>query len=139
MIRALMLLACVPLLQPPGFCVCRASERVGTPSPVEIIEHASCCHHKHCEESAPPQPRPADSDCPARHDDSHMPGCPASVGVDRFKWIEPTLNFDHALALAEPAAIEAVVAVPASHQQIDTPAFWPSAPPLYLSLCTFVI
>ena len=68
-----------------------------------------------------------------------MPGCPASAGVDRFKWVEPSSSLDNILPPVEAVAFAlaevAEVVSPLTH----TSAIPASSPPLYLSHCSLVI
>jgi len=143
-VRFLMLLACVPLLAPPGLCACRAGERDHTQSHQEAAPapERACCAHRHgphdreasarpCE----PTPRPA----PAPHDNDHCPGCPAvTAGVERLPWSEPTAG---AIGVPAPAALAGVPFVPAppARHVLRPIAPDPSDPPLYLSHCSLVI
>ncbi|MDB5309313.1 MAG: hypothetical protein JWO38_3515 [Gemmataceae bacterium] len=149
--RVLMLVACVPLLQPTGFCLCKAGER-GHPSPsgqepVEaghtgpaVLNETGCCSHRHCTgDAAARSGEPAPPPCPVPQDDSHTPGCPASAGVDRFKWVEPTASPVHLLPPVEVVRGLPLEVVLVSGPSITTSANWASAPPLYLAHCTLVI
>ena len=107
-VRILMLAACLPLLLPSGFCLCKLG-----------LEH-----------------HPATE--PAHDRDSHAPGCPGSHGADQLKWIEPASTHVIDLPLVEMFALEshpAFASVAAPHE-CEGP--WPSAPPLFVSQCTFV-
>lgn len=150
--RILMLVACVPLLQPTGFCVCK-SDGWGRPSPVrgsvevQADSHSAArkadCTCSHCAPSAknrtaaiPSAPTPPAGPSPT---DNHLPGCPASPGADSLKWVDPTPQVVTVLALpalvslptAEPALTAAPPTLPAARCS--------SFPPLYLSHCSLVI
>lgn len=143
-----MLIACVPLLQPTGFCICKAGGWAGSPvfgqkpewsqvaneNAFKRIGCCSRCNHKNANNySSTPQP-PKPSPCP--DDDSHLPGCPASVGVDRFKWVEPSLFLSHYPPLKEVVFVGSLKIDTFSSLLTITVSDWTSAPPLYLSLCT---
>lgn len=151
--RVLMLVACVPLLQPTGFCVCKAAGpgRVSSPwqEPAEARTHsptipqkAGCCSHRNVNaednKAAPAAPdRPAP--CPTPGDD-HMPGCPASVGVDRIKWVEPAQSFAQTLPLLDVGSfLPLEVVLPVTVRPIPPAANCPSSLPIYLSHCALVI
>jgi hypothetical protein len=151
--RILMLVACVPLLQPTGFCVCKAdwsgrtlpsqdvrSQTNSLPAP----QKTGCCSQHTAKESTTTSATtessvPAPHPCPAPADDDHLPGCPASVGVDRFKWVEPVQSPAEALPPAEVTAfLHLEVAAPATRPIPPSPNA-SSSPPLYLSHCSLVI
>jgi hypothetical protein len=152
--RVLMLVACVPLLQPTGFCVCKAGGRDRTlPRQVHIdaeatasstVKKSGCCSQCHTPDAAKllaasdldGQPhRP----CPAPDNDSHLPGCPASPGVDRFKWVEPIPQITSVLPPLDSAAFLPVEVKVSTLVSVPTSTFSPSSPPLYLSHCSLVI
>lgn len=135
--RLLMLVACVPLLQPTGFCACKLGGAAPTPprqNTAATPPKAGCCSHRHapeCDDDSAPRPAPAD--------DRHLPGCPASVGVDHFKWAEPTEPVAAApLPVESPAPYCLPVTTPAPARPV-TSANWPSSPPIYLAHCTLVV
>ena len=64
LVRVLIVAACLPLLLPTGFCLCKLG----------------IAHH--------PEPLLAGDSHP-NSDDDHAPGCPGSHGADQLKWIEP--------------------------------------------------
>ena len=142
--RFLMLLACVPLLQPPGVCICKtgALDCVSTlGAKVELNENddskPTCCnrHRTLDRNSSIPTPQPR----PVPPDDSHQPGCPASAGVDRFKWVEPTattVEFTFSIELVARQAFEKLT-VSVARFPIDSVSH--ASPPLFLSHCSFVI
>jgi hypothetical protein len=154
--RVLMLAACVPLLQPTGFCVCKsgawgptaACRQKAVPSQdtdQKLLKHAGCCSHRnHINDAGhSPVPHPgerAPDPCPSPGDDSHLPGCPASAGVDRYKWVERTLSHAQMFSLIEIAAVRPLE-VPAfsTSLAVTTAASYPAGPPLYLSHCVLVI
>ena len=147
--RVLMLVACVPLLLPTGFCICKAGDtgctqshveaaRAVTPTPSHKAE--GCFHHHATPDNSPAElpgeqpPQPA----PAPHND-HSPGCPAaSPGVERLQWSEPTPGATVALL---PATFVVVALAPTV---VSRPTAPPGTPrpvslPLYLSHCSLVI
>jgi len=145
-----MVLACVPLLLPSGFCVCEAGkqcctqtgcDRAGTLEgcDADAPKKSGCCHHRHDRDISI-----AFSDTP-RHDPKppggqHVPGCPAaSVDYDRSQATEPTLGWNG----ISPSS-STIAYVPFSprvhHVQVClTPQKRPSGPPIYLTHCSFVI
>lgn len=137
-----MLVACGPLLQPTGLCVCKAGgparppverRQVAAETPA-VAKKAGCCSRCHTPEAAtPPSPRPP------VNDGSHLPGCPASAGADALKWIEPATALADLLPPSDLLPLTTVEVVAVISPVSDTPAVWPSAPPLYLSHCSFVI
>lgn len=147
--RVLMLVACVPLLQPPGFCICktaaRARARAVTLAPVKAeAPHApsSDCGCRQCKIGQPPT-HSTESSEPSTPtptpDESHLPGCPASPGVDRFKWVEPVQSLVHDLPSVEVLTFLHIEVVGPAALPSRTPATWPSSPPFYLSHCSLVI
>lgn len=151
--RVLMLVACLPLLQPTGFCVCKAGWPGRTSSAHENTSRAftsqasvksGCCSKRQssddlaCASTSLPEPTPYP--CPSPSDDDHLPGCPASVGVDRFKWVEPAPSFAQTLPPLDVGAfLPLVVVLPVAVHPNPPAANWPSSPPIYLSHCALVI
>src|SRR6266545_3475883 len=88
-VRILMLAACLPLLLPTGFCLCKLGLEPHSTPP-------------HAGDSTSDREDPLAPD-----DDSHTPGCPASHGADQLKWIEP-LEFSAQV----PPPVEVLVLVP---------------------------
>jgi len=69
-----------------------------------------------------------------------MPGCPASVGVDRFKWVEPAQSFAQTLPPPDVGTfLPLEVVPPVAARPIPPAANWPSSLPIYLSHCALVI
>lgn len=151
--RILMLVACVPLLQPTGFCICKfAVNRGGSTRQATFSTHAgpsvaspctACCNTSRCPEhasqaAAPQAGRTSQSSQPAPTDERHMPGCPASNTAEASKWVEPTPPLPADLPPSEPVAFPhfKVVAVTLL---TTPPPYRSSAPPLYLSHCSLVI
>lgn len=153
--RVLMLVASVPLLFPPGFCVCKAggwgriaptgqglvaAKGQSTPG----LSKTGCCGNRDCtgDHAGRPASQPDESKSrpgPAPRDDSHMPGCPAAAGADWFKLVEQVQTPVHplppvALVPFLPFAVVIVATPP-----ITTFTNWPSSPPIYLSHCSLVI
>ena len=156
LVRVLMLVACVPLLFPTGFCVCKVSGSGGLSplsslNPVEarpdsppIPRKVGCCSR--CAQSDDSSERTSSSRLvnlppPASPPpvEDHVPGCPASPGADSLKWVDPTSQVVAVLAL--PAVVMFPVIEPAATAPLSsTPSNrWPSSPPLYLSHCSLVI
>lgn len=118
--RVLVLLACVPMLQPAGVCACGAlgvapprtppvAASAVAPSPAHGCK--TCCGHKAGAPVLAAQPL-----APPAGD--HLPACPASPGADAEKWIAPSSTagapavavllpfpFEPPLALATPRAL----------------------------------
>lgn len=152
--RVLMLVACVPLLQPTGYCVCKAGEWRGTSLHRESVAATShspatapkggCCSQRHtaddADQSVSSPATPAPPPCPLPDDDRHLPGCPASAGVDRFKWVEPAQSVAQTLPPVEVGtALPLESLVPAASRPVPPAAPWPSSPPIYLTHCSLVI
>lgn len=147
--RVLMLVACVPLLLPPGICVCKAGQPVRTSSPLEQVEARTnpapaaakpgCCSQPRCTAESRSSSLPPGDQSPAPPDDSHMPGCPASPSAEAAKWVEPTQSFTTVLPPLDVVAIRPVQVVASAAPLISTSTNWPSSPPLYLSHCSLVI
>ena len=102
-----MLLACLPLLLPPGLCACGASEAV-TPKHANTAAHAKetparkCCGcSHHAKSDATPTRRLATStQHTPEHPVHHAPGCPATTGSERAKFTERAELVDHLTAVA---------------------------------------
>ena len=149
LVRVLMLVACLPLLQPTGFCICKAGSRAhARPAPLPTIpvevSHTSSsdCNCRHCNSERPPA-LPTKTGEPSSPDpipdDSHSPGCPASPGVDCFKWVEPVQSLDHDMPPVEVVALLPIEVVKFATLPTITSTTWPSSPPFYLTHCSLVI
>lgn len=136
-----MWVACLPLLQPTGMCICKAGlptrahshRQAHTDAKHTATVNCSCrgCRNERGRSPETPSPAPAD--------DSHLPGCPASPGVDRYKWADPAPSL---ISLLPPVTFVAVLPdLPATKpmKAAGSARIWPSDPPLYLSHCTLVI
>lgn len=148
--QLLTLAACVPLLLPPGVCLCKAGDRpraraalaqARDAGPVALLD-GPCC--KKCQCAAPaatpsshrgrhPTPRPAPTE------DPHLPGCPASPAADASKWVEPTQTVANILPPLQIVAFLPVEVTVAARPPVPASANWPSSPPLYLSHCSLVV
>ncbi|MFO0800527.1 MAG: hypothetical protein U0804_23920 [Gemmataceae bacterium] len=153
LVRVLMLVACGPLLVPPGFCVCKAGVTSCTPSQraslgvegttAETSHSTTRCSHRHdipkvASDVASPgeQTTPA----PVPHDDDHAPGCPAAtVGGDRLQWVEPTADTAPVTVLVAFIGFVLVPEAGGCRPQDRTVVNWPTSSPLYLTHCSLVI
>ncbi len=150
LIRVLMLVACVPLLLPPGFCVCKAGESSCTPSHRESIgeqattaepPHSTArCSHRHDTSKVASDFTPPGEPTPPAPQDDHAPGCPAAtVNSDRLQWVEPTADTTPVAVQAEFVGYLLVPATdgcpPPARQHVNRPC----SPPLYLTHCSLVI
>lgn len=142
LVRVLTLLACGPLLVPPGICVCKAGEPACTDThPVSASPPHSthrCSHHTAdpSPDSVPVDP-PGQDNAPAPHD--HAPGCPAALSVEQLQRVEATAD-----AGLLPVFVEfvGVFVSPVTHERRPTDrsvAHCYSPPPLYLTHCSLVI
>ena len=160
MFRALAsLLVALPLLMPPGMCVCQfgplgpvtaaASESAARPDGACPAGDRGCCGHRKAavKRKADGNDRPISSRLPVpgrgegvpdRPDRPHEPGCPALRAPDHSKLAEQNraslilaVNRD-GVSLAEGVLAGRSFDVPA---QIRGQA----SPPLYLSFCTLLI
>lgn len=145
--RILMLAACLPLLQPSGFCICKAAVDTSlstyrveqslakeTPKP----RKSCCCKHLHDGDALAPA-IPTVPTSPGPDDDSHSPGCPASSGIDRLNWVEPLAAFD---SVASPIDVLSIVSIQTTSTlpcTVDANGRWPASPPLFLLNCSLVI
>lgn len=150
--RVLMLVACVPLLQPTGFCICKVDWSSRTPpaqerAEAEVPSRLTALKSEYCTQrcgsddgNQSPTPRLPERSCPSPADDNHMPGCPASMGADRFKWVEPAGRFAQTLPPVETGTfLPFELVVPVAVRPIPSSAHAPSSPPFYLSHCSLVI
>ena len=147
--RVLMLVACVPLLQPTGFCICKTTSPTHAQTnhllQVQVEDPhtpSSDCSCRHCKSERPPASptKVGEPSAPAPiPDDSHSPGCPASPGVDRFKWVEPVQPLVLDLPAVEVIAFPPTEVVKFATLPTSTSTAWPSSPPFYLSHCSLVI
>lgn len=151
--RLLMLVASVPLLFPPGYCICKSGggERVGATGHGPVVAQradssarspSGCCGNRNCagdHERRTPAGESKSRPGPAPQDNDHMPGCPAAAGADASKWVEPSQTLAHTLP---PLVVVVVLPVDVAGRRrppVATPTNWPSSPPLYLSHCSLVI
>lgn len=151
--RVLMLVASLPLLFPPGFCICKVGGGVAPFGQAQVagsqkikpgLSKSGCCANRDCtgDHAARPVSLPGESKSwpgPTPQDDSHMPGCPAAAGADASKWVEPSQPFAHPLPPLTVFVVLPVDVVGRSRPPVPAPTNWPSSPPLYLSHCSLVI
>lgn len=149
LLRVLMLVACGPLVFPPGFCVCKASAKNCTPVQRKSVANkqaglssshstGSCSHHHNTSKSDTAASSPAIPTPPSpHHDHDHDPDCPAATAsVEQLQWFEPT---NVATPVMMQVAFVGVRLVPATGcRPLDHPD-WPCAAPLYLKHCSLVI
>lgn len=150
LVRVLMLVACGPLLVPPGYCICKAGVTSCTPPLRESVEvrgtesisshsTARCSHRHDAPKAAHDFTPPGEPTPPAPHDD-HAPGCPAAtVGGERLQWVEPTAD---TTPVAVRAAFVGFVLVPEMGGCLPPDRHVvnrPCSPPLYLTHCSLVI
>lgn len=148
--RVLMLVACVPLLLPPGYCMCKAGDTGCTPPLTKAAgaitqppsHKAEGCSHRHVAQNNSTAEAPGDQPsqepaAPTPHD--HNPGCPAaSPAVERLQWSEPTPGATVALL---PATFVVIALAPTVVSRPTDPpgTHRPVSLPLYLSHCSLVI
>lgn len=143
--RLAMLLACVPLLFPPGLCACGA-EVVAPPQPVKAVNVAprptpakrcGCGHTaKHATTvtnsvaTAPPE---------HEHRVPHAPSCPAVSAIERAPWVERAEPVDHVTAVAFVCSVTSTFAVAEPGKQA-VPRAVPdyAARPRYLTHCALL-
>ena len=136
-----MLVACVPLLLPSLFCICKADvEKRTSQDHVRVNSVAStqtidgCSHHR-CPKPVPTDPHSAPA--PLEH---HKPVCPfASAIVENLQWTESTVTEISVLNVADFAGVPLFSMTPARHSVDFSVVNYQSSPPLYLSHCSFVI
>ncbi|MFO0937560.1 MAG: hypothetical protein U0798_13700 [Gemmataceae bacterium] len=98
---------------------------------------ANVCHTSHTQSLVQSLDQ---SHVPPAPVDDHVPGCPASIGADQFKWVEPAGTFAQAVLPAalvswqswEMDLLSVVRSIPS-----DAPP--PSSSPLYVMHCSLVI
>ena len=156
MVRVLMLVACVPPLLPPGFCICRVggwgcvaptgqAQVAGGQKIKPALGKIGCCANRDCtgDHAGRPASTPGESKSrpgPAPRDDLHMPGCPAAPGADAFKWVEAAQSFAQTLPPIElRTSLPLDAAAPLAVRPVPPAANWPSSPPIYLCDCSLVI
>jgi hypothetical protein len=132
MVRGVLsVLALLPLLLPPGLCVCHAPESACTAGGREGDRRAPlghlCLAHGGAGSHAPGGP----------HD--HAPGCPATQGVDHWAAKPDTAARVPALTVAGPVLPLDAVARPACAIVAPPLDFPGEPPPLYLRLHTLLI
>lgn len=114
-LRLLTAAACLPLLLPPGFCVCKIAG-LGTVALAHLL-----------------------GDAPAPHDDhddhEHAPGCPGS-NLSALPAADPGPAAD--VVAVAPLIVVVAWPVAVSRPVEAVPGGWPSAPPLYLSHCALL-
>jgi hypothetical protein len=153
----IVLLVGLPLLMPPGMCVCqfvpceRSDVSAVTPSETDGTAPTCCCARKARRERADARPDASgltagDSSVkgsardrtPSPRPANHDAGCPASLSV-AFSKVSPA----NPLTVAAADRTGESVALPAtptlSFAMTDLAAEGPSALPLYLSHCTLLI
>jgi hypothetical protein len=130
--RLLSVLALLPLLLPPGVCVCHAPVTAGTAGGVDGERPAPLVHvclgHGGPGSHTPGGPH------------GHAPGCPATRGVDHWVATPGTAAQVPALTLAGPVVpfdtASRLARTAATAPRLDSPD---EPPPLYVSLHTLLI
>lgn len=150
LVRVLMLVACVPMLLPPGICMCDAGALTCTdPHRTADLSSASyspasgrCCH---CHTSAETEPdlaaaeQSAHDHLPAPHDD-HAQRCPAApVDIEKLQRAESTIDACQVAVLL--ACFEGIL-LPVTHVPrlpVCSVECREYSPPLYLTHCSLII
>ena len=136
-----MLVACLPLLLPSLFCICKADvEKRASKDNVRVNIVAStqtsngCSHHR-CTKPIPSDPHSAP--VPLEH---HKPVCPfASAIVENLQWTEPIVTEIGILEVANFVGVPVFSMTPACLSVDFSVAHCQSLPPFYLSHCSLVI
>lgn len=137
--RVLSVLALLPLLLPPGLCVCHAPTAACTAGTARRADgcHAPLAHlclAHDCDGGR--HNEPASSGGPHQH----IPGCPALRGVDHWAAKPGTVVQVMALDLACPGVpLNARACPPAATRLLPRLDPVDESPPLYLSLRTLLI
>lgn len=155
MIRiVLSLLAALPMLMPPGICLCQAASRnadqrqkqsvaakVAPPAP------SQCCCTRHrkrteatqCVASNLPTGRKniRPDSIPSQQDEQHSPGCPSASDATSSKFVQRTVQpfaptMSHDLVTIEPCLVTVAYQEPAP-RKAGNPC------PLYLANCSILI
>lgn len=104
--RLVLLVACVPLLLPPGLCACGSeavapSRRVNVANVAPAAAPVKRCGCGHTAKHATTETRTVVPSAPEHeHQVPHVPSCPAVTGVERAPWAERAEPVDHVTALA---------------------------------------
>jgi hypothetical protein len=151
LMRVLLLVACGPLLVPPGICVCKAGVTSCTADVRATVEKqdgspvrphsTACCSHRHDTLKIPSestQHGEPTTPVPAHHDD-HTPGCPAGNLADRLQSVEPTTDTTPVTVLVTFADVVFETTTGGCNRSDHHVLNWPCSPPLYLTHCCFVI
>jgi hypothetical protein len=149
--RLLTFVACLPLLQPNGFCVCKwvrlglipTHSTISTTSQVEpTCSKNTCCSSNDC--SSKEQKQENIKTCthcgqsePSSKDE-HRPDCPESYGVTQSKFVETAPSLAH-LWLPTSGLLVALPTPFVSRLDADSRPIQPCGRPLYLTHCTFTI
>ena len=155
MCRALVsILVVLPMLMPPGMCVCRFFQRgmhgreAGRFERAQSCQLAGCCEHcqgvpdqDDCDEHAKSETQAVTATDGPGHPgpvERHPPGCPAVQRVDHTRIVE---RVDHApIVTAIETGICLSVATPSSPSvRLASPIRGLSDPPIYLDHCTLLI
>ena len=146
----------VPMLMPPGMCLCQfapAGNDCSPPAPLTAPLRAGghpasvdCCCDS-CRERAgvvtavsQGEEKPRPSDRPASpHPGKHAPGCPAALGdiPNKMAAAAVTLPLDASAAVGFVSAVVPATAVRSRDRDVET--FAVVSPPLFISHCSLLI
>jgi hypothetical protein len=135
--RVLLVLALLPLLLPPGLCVCRAPTAACTAGTAGHLDdrHAPLAHLCLAHDCPGNHHTGSDSDGPHRH----APGCPALKGLDPWVARPGTAVYGMVLALAG-RTVPPDADLPSLAASLSPSRGSPDEPtPLYLTLRTLLI
>lgn len=153
MLRAVLtVLIAVPMLMPPGMCLCQFASAASACSPSAPLHDAGhpasvdCCCDS-CRERAgaisavsQEEEKPRPSDRPASpHPGKHAPGCPAALGdiPNKMATAAVTLHLDASPAVGFVSAVVSATAPRSHDRDIETVAI--IALPLFISHCALLI
>ena len=155
--RILMFAACVPLLQPTGFCVCEAGHRgedpvrhgnVAANEPHQTKKSTcECCAQRERHSRDDDRHSTSSDDCSTARqssphgcpsNDHHLPTCPASLH-NRIGWINPAESHAPTRPLLQVLAFVPIEVVDFLSPSLNTSPNWHLSPPIYLSHCTLLI
>ena len=152
LVRVLMLVACVPLLLPTGFCSCKVdwlSLDLHCQEYIQKDEHQSlsglksscCCGHGDPTEEA--QLSPVDKPADPIHtplNDQQKPECPGCPGAFQTRIIESTVSVSHIFAAFEHyGSFTHELSIPVPPRPLLNLFHTSSLPPIYLTHCALVI
>jgi hypothetical protein len=141
--RILALLASMPLLFPPGFCICKVELVDFFAQGQGKLDHSTslpkCCQTCDRDDGQDATIETHSKSNRPVSDRSHLPGCPADDQAFLVKWIEPSSFLILDFHLDEVSSFEPRMRIELSRTNPRQHFILPQSRPMYLSHCALLI